>query len=87
MVGSPIAAQLLLERSLLPTRLGDLQVATPLPPLKIKGLLVVLAPKYVGNLLAAIRGIPPYKLGGDRVPTAEELEQIKQLVGEVLRVG
>ena len=87
MVGSPVAAQLLLQRGSLPTRLGDLQIAPPLPPLKIRGLQVVLGQRYVGNLLAAIRGISPYKLGEDRIPTAGELEQIKQLVGEVLGAG
>jgi len=87
MVGSPVAARLLLERGVLRTKLGELQIAPPLPPLKIRGLQVVLGPHYVGNLLAAIRGISPYKLGGARVPTVEELDQIRQLVGEVLRAG
>ena len=84
MFGSPVAAQVLLSRGTLAISQGVLQFIPPTPPLKVRGLQVVLGPHYVGNLLASFRGVTPYKLGGLRVPTDKELLQIKEVVGEVL---
>lgn len=84
MFGSPVAAQVLLNRGTLAISQGVLQFTAPTPPLKVRGLQVVLGPHYVGNLLASFRGVTPYKLGGLRIPSDKELLHIKEVVGEIL---
>ena len=87
MFGSPVSARIVMGVGSVTTSLGEVRFAPPYPPLKVRGIQVVLGPHYVGNLLAIFRGVPPYKLGGQRIPTEAELRRIKQLVGEILGAG
>ena len=50
------------------TSLGEVRFAPPYPPLKVRGIQVVLGPHYVGNLLAIFRGGPSLQIRGAAYP-------------------
>ena len=80
MFGSPVSARVLLDTVRYHQPGGGAFCSTS-PPLKVRGIQVVLGPHYVGNLLSIFREVSPYKLGGERIPTEVELQRIKQLAG------
>ncbi|WIA35953.1 hypothetical protein OEZ86_004331 [Tetradesmus obliquus] len=45
---------------------------------QLRGQQVMLLAKYVELLLAGVRGVAPYALSGQRVPTVAEIQQIRQ---------